>query len=124
MAAQLDRVPIHRRAAIHANFAVGWIEQAVDQFESGCLASAAAAEQHERLAARGSEIQVLEEHLPARQAITGVEEFDDGLAKGLRIHAWRTRRESRRPAQASKRARSVSNAQTERRREACSDAVA
>ena len=61
-------------AAVDLHLAAGRLEQTIDEFQRGRFACAAAAEEHERLAALHREIDVAQERLAARQRVVHVRE--------------------------------------------------
>src|SRR5262249_32609565 len=71
-----DRIPIRCRAAFDPHDARLWQEQLVDQFENRRLASAAAADERERLATFDGKRKAIERQRPVPVTEADIGEFD------------------------------------------------
>jgi hypothetical protein len=79
MTAKFYDVPGGGCSALDANLSPEWNEQAIDQFEAGGFARAAAAEQHEGLARVDDQAQIFKKGAIRGNAVRNVFELDDGL---------------------------------------------
>src|SRR5271157_1496970 len=82
--AQLDGVPLRDRYPVHADFALGRCNQAIDHLEAGGLTRPAPAEQHQRLAAPHGEVHAGHQSLTLRNTESDISELngDAGIAHG------------------------------------------